>query len=312
MVQRLTEQGHDVTLVDLADFPARKSMTFTWAVDDEPAYYVDGVDGPIDLRQATVGWWRRVTPFTVDDAVSAAMRPFVVSETSQAINGMLDALPCRWVNPRAADDAAHHKPYQWAVAHQVGLKMPRTLVTNQPDEARSFINNVGVGKTVFKAFLASFEDWRETRLIEQEDVDRLELVRFAPVIFQEYIKGVDLRITVIGDQLFAAEIDARKTSYPVDMRMVVGESIVRAVELPTKLKQQLLALQRRLGLDYGAIDMRRTDAGEYFFLEVNPAGQWLFAEQHTGLPITQAMADYLAAFDRVTVPNQHAYEFAYR
>lgn len=312
VVQRLTEQGHEVTLVDLADFPARKSMTFTWSVNGEPAYYVDGTDGPIDLRQATVGWWRRVTPFTVDDAVSAAMRPFVVSETGQAINGILDALPCRWVNPRAADDAAHHKPYQWAVAQQVGLKMPRTLVTNQPEEARSFINTVGVGKTVFKAFLASFEDWRETRLIEQEDVDRLELVRFAPVIFQEYIKGVDLRITVIGDQLFAAEIDARKTSYPVDMRMVVGESVVRAVELPIKLKQQLLALQHQLGLDYGAIDMRRTDAGEYFFLEVNPAGQWLFAEQHTGLPITQAMADYLAAFDRVTVPNQRAYEPAYR
>jgi glutathione synthase/RimK-type ligase-like ATP-grasp enzyme len=312
VVQRLTEQGHEVTLVNLGDFPAQKGMAFRWGSGDTPAYYVDDPDGPIDLQRATVGWWRRVTPFTVDQSVNSHMHPFVVSETSQAINGILDALPCRWVNPRGADTAAHHKPYQWAIAHQVGLKLPRTLVTNLPDEARSFIDAVGVSKTVFKAFLASFEDWRETRLIEREDVDRLDLVRFAPVIFQEYINGVDLRITVIGDQVFAAEIDARKTSYPVDMRMVVGESVVRAVELPPKLKQQLLALQRRLGLDYGAIDMRRTDAGDYYFLEVNPAGQWLFAEQHTGLPITQAMADYLAAFDQPAVSNQRAYEFAYR
>jgi len=124
------------------------------------------------------------------------------------------------------------------------------------------------------------------------------LVRYAPVIFQEYIEGVDLRITVIGEKVFAAEIDARKTSYPVDMRMVIGETSIRPVELPPGILKSLLELQRRLGLDYGAIDMRRTPAGEYFFFEVNPAGQWLFVEQKTGLEISQAVTDFLSTFDQ--------------
>ncbi len=303
VIRLLENQGHEVVLVNMGDFPAQKGLSLTWSSDLNPAYSVEGPAGPVDLRRVQVAWWRRVRPFVLDDSVNASMRPFALSETTQAVNGMLNALPCRWINPRGADDAAHHKPYQWEVAHQVGLKLPRTLVTNQPETARAFIERVGVGKTVFKAFLSSFEDWRETRLIEREDMDRLELVRLAPVIFQEYIEGVDLRITIIGDQVFAAEIDARQTSYPVDMRMVVGESIVKAVDLPAGVRQLLIRLQRQLGLDYGAIDMRRTAAGEYIFLEVNPAGQWLFVEEHTGLPITQAMADYLAAFDRPIVPN---------
>ena len=79
------------------------------------------------------------------------------------------------------------------------------------------------------------------------------------------------------------------------MRMVVGEAKVAPVTLPEPVQHQLRQLQHRLGLVYGAIDMRRTDAGEYVFLEVNPAGQWLFVEQRTGLPIAKAIADYLAA-----------------
>ena len=67
--------------------------------------------------------------------------------------------------------------------------------------------------------------------------------------------------------------------------------------LPASLRRKLLALQRRLKLVYGAIDMRRTPEGDYYFLEVNPAGQWEFVEQRTDLPITRGMADMLATLD---------------
>jgi hypothetical protein len=43
--------------------------------------------------------------------------------------------------------------------------------------------------------------------------------------------------------------------------------------------------------------MRRTPAGDYYFLEVNPAGQWAFVEERTQLPITKAMVDLLASLD---------------
>jgi hypothetical protein len=298
VVGRLERAGREVVQIDLADFPTRSGLTLCWGDGRSPSYLVEHAGRTVDLRQANVAWWRRVRPFTVDPSVtSPSLRTFALSETGQAVGGMLDALPCAWVNPRLADEAAHHKPYQWEVAQQVGLRLPRTLVTNRPDEARVFVEQVGVGRTVFKAFIASIEAWRETRLVEAEDVARLEQVRYAPVIFQEYVEGVDLRITAVGDQLFPCEIDARNTSYPMDMRMVVGESVVGQATLPQTVQDQLLALQHRLGLYYGAIDMRRTPDGEYVFLEVNPAGQWLFTERLTGMPVSQAVADLLAGLE---------------
>jgi hypothetical protein len=296
VVARLTKKGLEVQQINLADFPSRQELTLNWPADQEsPSYWVGGTAGTVDLFRVRAAWWRRVTPFIADGSIKDPKeQAFAVSETSEAINGMLDALPCKWMNPRAADDAAHHKPYQWSAAKEVGLRLPRTLVTTDPAAARGFIEEIGVGKVVYKAFLAMHEAWRETRLVQKEDLDRLNLVRLAPVIFQEFISGVDLRIIAVGDQLFTTEIDARDTAYPVDMRMVIGESLVRSVELPRDVYSTLIKLQKRLGLIYGAIDVRRTDEGEYYFLEVNPAGQWMFVETRTGLPISQAIADYLA------------------
>ena len=114
---------------------------------------------------------------------------------------------------------------------------------------------------VFKPFLATTQSWRETRIIGAADLDRLDLVRFAPVIFQHYIDGVDLRVTVVGDLIFAAEIDARATAYPFDMRMVIGEAPMRAIELPGPVHDSLLALQRAHVDHAGACQPERRGGG---------------------------------------------------
>jgi len=295
VIGRLRARGRPIHLLDLGDLPVRRAVTGEWTGEDV-AWRLHGDASPLDLRDVRAVWWRRVRPFDVDPSVvGPSARAFAASETAQALHGILDSLDCPWMNPRGADEAAHHKPLQWTVARQVGLTVPRTMVTNRPDDAARFVRELGPGRTVCKAFLASLDAWRETRLVTSEDLDRLDLVRLAPVIFQEYVEGVDLRITIVGERLFACAIDARHTRYPVDMRMVIGEAVVSVTELPQAVSSGLLRLMRRLGLRYGAVDMRRTTAGEHYFLEVNPAGQWHFVEQRTGLPIAAAIADDLIA-----------------
>ena len=298
VIGRLRERGRSVHLLDLGSVPSQRSISVEWRADRPMHAVVDGTGEAIDLADVGVVWWRRVRPFGIDQAVTAPhARAFALSETTQAVYGMLDSLDCPWVNPRAADDTGHHKPFQWSVAQDVGLRVPRTLVTNRPEDAGRFIAELGREQTICKAFLASLDAWRETRVVSAEDVARLDLVRLAPVIFQEYVDGVDLRITIVGDRLFPCAIDARRTRYPVDMRMVVGEADVSPTTLPRSVEHDLLRLMRRLDLRYGAVDMRRTDAGEHYFLEVNPAGQWHFVEHRTGLPISDAVADELARLE---------------
>lgn len=56
----------------------------------------------------------------------------------------------------------------------------------------------------------------------------------------------------------------------------------------------LLKLMDELGLQYGTIDLKRCESGEYVFLEINPQGQFLYVEIKAGMPITRTMAELLA------------------
>ena len=80
--------------------------------------------------------------------------------------------------------------------------------------------------------------------------------------------------------------------------MNLEEASYAATEISSETEQLLLRLMQKLGLIYGAIDLRRTPDGREVFLEVNPAGEWLFVEERTGQPITNAMAELLIQFDR--------------
>ena len=100
--------------------------------------------------------------------------------------------------------------------------------------------------------------------------------------FQRYVEAMaDVRVTIIGDKIFAASTDVRKMEYPVDFRFN-PDARFEAHTLRPEIQETLLLLMRRMGLEYGAIDLRLTPDGDYVFLEINPAGQFLWIEEATG------------------------------
>jgi len=140
--------------------------------------------------------------------------------------------------------------------------------------------------------------------VREVDLALMDTVRFAPVIFQELIPGgLDIRVTVVGDRLFPAEIRAGESAYEFDFRLDSAHAPIDVHVLPEAVRQRLLALMAHFGLRYGAIDLRLAPDGDYVFLEINPAGQWLFVEIATGQQISAALAGLMARLDsRVAVP----------
>ncbi|WP_265521187.1 MvdC/MvdD family ATP grasp protein [Oerskovia flava] len=301
VVERLRALDHEVVVLDTATLGSTESLELAYATGEaDMRLHAAGVEH--DLQDATVGWWRRLRGTPPDPSVTdPAAFGFAVSEITEVFEGVIASLPLAWVNDPRSDGAAHHKPWQWAVAADLGFALPRTIVTRDPDRARAFVAELGLGRVVTKAFIARADAWRETHVLDADDVGRLDQVRFAPTILQEYVPGVDLRITMIDGAAYATEIDATATSLPSDMRMVLDEAAVRPVTLPDAVLTQVRTLMGRLGLVYGAVDLRRTPTGEHVFFEVNPAGLWQFCEDLTGLPITDAVVAALARRDRARV-----------
>jgi glutathione synthase/RimK-type ligase-like ATP-grasp enzyme len=297
VIGHLRQDGQEVHLLDLSDLPDKAGLSIDFADPLRPALELRPAAGPaLDLGSVTATWWRRPQVPNPADVADANVRLFAASEWSEAINGLWQLLGGRWMNVPWVDERASRKAYQLHVAAEMGLRVPHTLMTSDPDRARAFIDAVGVGRTIFKTFAATQAVWRETRLVREQELDILEAVRIAPVIFQEYVEvEADLRVTVVGERIFAMAIHAGQTDYPVDFRMSLGQARTEVAELPPDVAAGLRGLMDRLGLVYGAIDLRRTPAGEHVFLEVNTAGEFLFVEERTGLPIARAIADWLGS-----------------
>jgi glutathione synthase/RimK-type ligase-like ATP-grasp enzyme len=294
----LERLGHPAVLLDTASFPVRSSLTQRFE-DGVARWDLTTAGRSIDLGTCGAGWWRRPQPFVLDASLAPQVAEFTYAECYEAVAGLWAALDLAWVNPPPEDESAHHKPYQLAVAGRVGLRTPRTVITNDPEVARRFVAENGPGNTVYKTFLASQQHWRETRIVQPDELAVLERVRLAPVIFQRRVPATaDIRVTVVGDRMFPVAVTTPPGGYSVDYRVDMDAACFRPTTLSPEVEHGLRALMRVLGLVYGAIDLRRTPSGEDVFLEVNPAGEWRFVEDRTGLPITEAVAELLARLDR--------------
>lgn len=297
--RELKALGARVTLVDLSMFPQHGALSLRSGGDGRRCHRVKfSTRDWLDLSECRAVWWRRPQSFELHPKIAQSdYYTFTYGECYEAWTGLWNSLreDTLWVNDLNRDEAAHRKVYQLRVAQDVGLTIPETLVTNDVREAEQFIVQFPEESVIYKAFSATPQHWRETRLLREDGLSQLDNVRFAPVIFQEYIDAVyDVRITVVGDEIFAAAIHSQDTSYKVDFRMDMDRARIEAVELPAELREKLLRLMRHLGLEYGAIDMRKRPDGQWVFLEINPAGQYLFIEQKTNQPISKALAKHLA------------------
>ena len=192
------------------------------------------------------------------------------------------------------------KPVQVRLAQSIGLAIPETLFTNDPMAIRSLMRRHG-GQVVFKVLTGV--SWSEqesswtpyTTMLQEEDLVEDFLLQATPGIYQALVeKNYELRITVMGEHVFAAKIRSQETlEGKLDWRRAYDELIMEPYTLPSVVADLCRRLVRKLGLIFGCLDFVVTPAGEYVFLEVNEMGQFLFLERYTEMPLLDAFCEFL-------------------
>lgn len=206
-----------------------------------------------------------------------------------------------WLNNPNDNRMAQRKFPQLRLAKELGLRVPRTVITNDPERAREFNRSVG-GLLLCKSmkeqgFVDQTAHFIFSRRVKPGEFDaHAGEVALCPSLFQEYIeKDHELRITVIGDDVFCCRLDSQSIhGAETDWRRVDPSAVPhRIVALDAGIEAKLKQMLKQFGLRYGAFDMIVTPQGEYVFLELNPNGQWLWIELITGAPLTDALVKEL-------------------
>lgn len=304
VVQGLRDSGCPVARFDPADMPLRCTMTMGMGGHDAPPYLYRNYGPGIRLDQIKSIWYRRPGSFVLPTYSSGHTERFAASELAMALGGALRSLDCFWMNQPGAIVEADYKIDQLVRAAKIGLSVPDSCVTSQPAHARSFIDDHD-GKVVIKVLgdpdiYAPNEgaDMIGNIFTSRLRVDQpipLDRVRDAPVLLQEEIsKQADVRVTVVGDVVYAVSIDSQSVKEStVDWRRAGPTLPHQIVELSESLRAQLLEIVRSYGLSFAAIDMVLDKSGEYIFLELNPNGEWGWLERVTDLDISVAVAAVL-------------------
>jgi glutathione synthase/RimK-type ligase-like ATP-grasp enzyme len=274
------------------DFPQRVNLSVThdgWACETENVTILSSAVKSV--------WWRRPGKHEIASSVlDRNNRRFAEREATHAFDviGLSRAYPV--INRPEAEMRANRKVIQLSEAAAVGLTIPEYCITNDPERALQFVS-AHRGDAVFKTLTAPTNTFGETRLVTQDHLDIIEQVKLAPVIFQRRIRRKhEFRVTIIGDVIFQHQVVINNDLVKElpDWRLDVSAEMQQCA-LPSQILNRLRGLMSRLDLDYGAVDLIEDNEGNIFFLEINPSGQFLFAEVDTEAPMSLAFCELLCS-----------------
>jgi glutathione synthase/RimK-type ligase-like ATP-grasp enzyme len=239
----------------------------------------------------------------------------IYAESKAALYGFFRSLENRyWMNPPWYDEMADNKPFQMECARNIGLKIPPTLITNDPHAFKAFYSECNenvIIKQLSEICLIDDSEIQKAEAVEgidgtaygfytkrvlPEHLDQIDEIISTPCLFQEHIKKkADIRVTVVENSCFSVRIDSQTNSESeVDFRHVI-DLPMEPYQLPENITNKLLKLIRSWSLKFAACDFVLNTDDELVFIEANVEGNWLWMEKELDIPISQTIARYLVS-----------------
>jgi glutathione synthase/RimK-type ligase-like ATP-grasp enzyme len=269
-------------------------------------------DGPVHLllealRAEGVPTWhvdpRRFEAFPLDDTFSGlylrpvdgqrlhardAARGAACEQWTQMWCDLAEWMPGRVANRPSAMASNGSKPYQSQRLMALGFAVPPMLMTDDPDEVLAFEQKQG--PLIFK----SASGVRSiVRPLDDQARERLPLVRHCPTLFQQRLQGTNVRVHVVGREVFACEVDSDGLDYRYAGRE--GQSTdLRATTLDDRTRWLCIRAAHDLDLPFAGLDLLLADDGRTYCFEVNPSPGYSWYEDTTGQPIARSLARWLA------------------
>lgn len=299
----LQEYGAEVIRFNVDQYPLYHSLSSCYR-NGSWEIYLDHEGRREHLHEVTAVWYRR--SHNLGDGLGSLLEPeylgSVHGEVRQTLFGMLEGLHCFHIGKFSQYRRLDSKEEQMKIATGLGLKVPETCITNSPEEARRFVQEHPAGAvTKMQSSFAIYQEGVEnvvfTNVVTEKDLDNIHTLQYCPMQFQEKIeKALELRITIVGDAVFAFAVDSQQLENArVDWRREGVELLRRwePYELPADIKEKLLRLMDVYQLNYGAVDIIVNPEGDFYFLEINSAGEYFWLDRLVNGAISQQIAKVL-------------------
>jgi len=245
--------------------------------------------GSHTIERGDVVWVRRPEPPQPNPKTAEADKKFASLEYRSfyhSIAYLLESLPVWCINKYSFARRIIQKSAQLNLARRCGLKIPATLMSNSPEQVKAFLNRGG--RTICKGFTPHVwqkDGQKSVAITETFELtpDRLpadEVLTFAPAIYQEMVpKEFDIRMVLMGNHIYSYALHNSKKALDWRQDCGFGHVSVEPVATQPQVEQGVLAFAREAGICFGSLDFGVDAQGNWWFLEINEQGQFLWLEQ---------------------------------
>jgi len=179
-------------------------------------------------------------------------------------------------------------------AQQCGFKLPTTLIVDNKDDFDRNKINPKISKPLQNSLhILSDSGYYITRNVRLSGDLKINSNFFPSLVQQEIDKKIEIKVFFLGHKLYPMAIMS-KESILVDMK---ENSSSNLYYLPFKLKKEVSDMLKKLitktNLKIGTIDLIYSKKSEYFFLEINPAGQFGDISSYCNYNLEYEVAKYL-------------------
>jgi glutathione synthase/RimK-type ligase-like ATP-grasp enzyme len=302
---RLLAKGIDNVLLNVEEMPKQTQVRYQIGEVCDPSIKITIGDRKFNSHEFAVVWLRdfdsTLMGFDFENGYNKFASRFCYEQWNDSYQILIDSLTSEWINSPEANRKSNNRLMQLTMAKKIGLRIPSTLITNDPNAAAGFYKNHD-GQIVLKAVhhhgieIEGKVYSMYTQSLTKDILSRLDDLIYAPCILQERLnKKSELRVTIVGEKVFAAELDTQAIpNCSEDLhRGKIAEIPKKAVNLDNATEAGCLKLMNIFGLKYGAFDFILDEKNQPYFLEINPTGDWYWIEHDTQQPITETMVNLI-------------------
>ena len=272
-------RGENVLYFDIRQFPRHLKLSYS---PTNSTLHSINISGHHIFPKSI--YWRWYNSPEINPDLAPQDHPLAFKESDSALNGFLNTLDCLWINPPESYKLHWSKPTQMHLFQKNNIPIPKTLISNDVEMIKIFLKENN-NRFIFKPVQGGFP----TTLIKDGDLDIIApALTNAPICVQEYIEGKDIRVYIIGKDIFAIRIDSKTIDFREDKSH--GLSIT---DIPDIVKDTCFKIAELSHYIFTAIDIKLDKNGNYYFLEANPSPMFLHVENMTGFPITEKIVNLL-------------------
>ncbi len=248
----------------------------------------------IKLGAPTRGWIRRLAPPHWRRSVKAGTEQAAIrSAWIGLLSAIASAAEVSWLTPLESLFLRENKLVQAAAANRLGIRTPKTVAVSDRSRIPAELGQEFVVKPLGSSTFSGADGVEQ--VVWSQDVSRdsaiLDLLPAAPFILQARLKALrHLRVVTVSRQTWACELAAE--GLPLDWRRDESAHDAFFPVTHPEVEREALRLAASLNLGYSSQDWIETESGA-FFIDLNPAGQWMFLPQETSVAITEAIATWL-------------------